>query len=317
MTSDTHKIIIDTDPGVDDALAIQLAYADPSVEIVGLTSVFGNVYTHQATRNARHLAELAGHRTPVAEGVHSPYVQPLRDPSHYVHGAEGYGDLDAPSPNLPQDNRSAAQFICEMADKYGKALKLCPIGPLANIAHALDLDPDLPNKIGSVVIMGGAVNVPGNVTGFAEANIHNDPHAAERVFSSGLDIQLVGLDITSKIHCGPKDFDEIGTASPDIGGFLRDISGFYLRFYREVTGRDHCCLHDPAALMAITDPDLFGFEEAPVAVTVTGEEAGNTNIVDDTLRPTVKFAVASKEAEIRNRFIERLRKADEVRAARN
>ncbi|PCJ95931.1 MAG: nucleoside hydrolase [Hyphomicrobiales bacterium] len=316
MTIQTHKIIIDTDPGIDDALAIQLAYADPRIDIVGMTTIFGNVYTHQATRNARHLAELAGHSTRVAEGVHKPYVQAPREPSHYVHGKEGYGDLDAPTPNLPQDSRTAAEFICAMADEHGKSLTLCPIGPLANIAHALDLDPDLPNKIGSVVIMGGAVTVPGNVTSHAEANIYNDPHAAERVFSSGLDVRLVGLDITSNIHCVAADFDEIGAGSPEIGGFLHDISEFYLRFYREFAGSDHCCLHDPAALMAITDPDLFTYEESPVTVLLEGEEAGNTNAVDDASRPAIRFATACNEAEIRNRFIERLRTADAVKAAR-
>lgn len=311
MTTSRPKIIIDTDPGVDDALAIQMAFADPRLEIIGLTTVFGNVHTHQATRNARHLAEMAGLAIPVAHGADKPYRQPKRDPAHFIHGAEGFGDLPAPNPKLPADPRSAAQFICDMAAEHGKDLILCPIGPLTNLSHALDLDPDLQHKIGGVVLMGGAVTVPGNVNSFAEANIHNDPHAAENVFAAEWDVRIIGLDVTEQILCTSQHLDEIALAAPEIGGFLRDVSAFYVRFYQDDRAFDGCCLHDPAALIAISDPDWFSFEEAPVKVVVEGEDAGATRITDNPNRPKVRFAVACNHEKIRDHFVATLKSADQ------
>lgn len=317
MNSTPHKVIIDTDPGVDDALAIHLAFADPRIELIGLTTVFGNVHTYQATRNARHLVEMSGLSIPVAHGAEKPYKQPSKDPAHFIHGEEGLGDLPAPAPTTPADPRSAAQFICDMANEHGKELILCPIGPLTNLAHALDLDPDLPNKVGSMVIMGGAVTVPGNVNKYAEANIHNDPHAAEKVFAAGWNLRVVGLDVTEKILCSTADLESIAAGAPHIGGFLRDVSAFYVRFYQEARSYDGCCLHDPAALIAITDPHLFTFESNPVRVIEDGEAAGQTEAVPSAERPLVEYAVHAKFDDVREHFIETLKQSDAVRASRN
>lgn len=317
MSSIPHKIIIDTDPGVDDALAIHMAFADPRIELIGLTTVFGNVHTYQATRNARHLVEMAGLSVPVAHGAEKPYKQPAKDPAHFIHGDEGLGDLPAPTPKTPADPRRAARFICDMADEHGKDLILCPIGPLTNLAHALDMDPDLPNKIGSVVIMGGAVTVPGNVNQYAEANIHNDPHAAEKVFAADWNLRVVGLDVTEKILCSSADLESIATGAPKIGGFLRDVSAFYVRFYQEARSFDGCCLHDPAALIAITDPHLFTFESNPVRVIEDGEAAGQTEAVAGAARPAIEYAVDAKFDEVREHFMTMLKQSDEMRSARD
>ncbi|MEP0519870.1 MAG: nucleoside hydrolase [Hyphomicrobiales bacterium] len=315
MSSTPHKIIIDTDPGVDDTLAIHLAFADPRIELIGLTTVFGNVHTYQATRNARHLVEMSGLSIPVAHGAEKPYQQPSKDPAHFIHGTEGFGDLAAPVPHTPADPRSAAQFICDMADEHGEELILCPIGPLTNLAYALDLDPELPNKIGRVVIMGGAVTVPGNVNQYAEANIHNDPHAAEKVFAADWNLRVVGLDVTEKILCRTEDLEDIAVGAPKIGGFLRDVSAFYVRFYQGARGFDGCCLHDPAALIAITDPDLFTFEANPVRVIEGGDASGQTEAVPGTSRPIVEYAVDAKFEAVRGHFIHTLKQADKVREA--
>jgi inosine-uridine nucleoside N-ribohydrolase len=316
MTGSGQKIIIDTDPGVDDALAIHMAFADPRLDVIGLTTVFGNVHTHQATRNACHLVEMAGLSVPVAHGAEKPYRQARRDPAHFIHGAEGLGDLPAPAPKTAADPRSAAQFICDMAEEHGQDLILCPIGPLTNLALALELDADLPNKIGGVVLMGGAVNVPGNVNAFAEANIHNDPHAADMVFAAGWNVTIIGLDVTQKILCTSQHLEDIAKGAPGIGGFLRDVSEFYVRFYRDTCAYDGCCLHDPAALIAITDPDWFTYESAPVRVTVEGEQAGDTRIVDDQDRPKVRFAVACDAHRIRDHFVTTLKNTDVQRSVR-
>nr|WP_306265215.1 nucleoside hydrolase [Pararhizobium sp. IMCC3301] len=315
-TASRQKIIIDTDPGVDDALAIHLAFADPRLEVVGLTTVFGNVHTYQATRNARHLVEMAGLAIPVAHGAEKPYQQPSRDPAHFIHGHEGFGDQPAPAPVLSVDPRSAAQFICDMADLHGKELILCPVGPLTNLAHALDLDPALPGKIGGVVLMGGAVTVPGNVNSYAEANIHNDPHAAEMVFAAAWDVRVIGLDVTEQILCSLQHLEEIAAASPQIGGFLRDVSAFYIRFYQQARAFDGCCLHDPAAVIAITDPDWFSYHKAPVKISLEGDTLGSTRIVAEANRPGVRFAVGCEADKIRAHFVATLMQADQLRAQR-
>lgn len=311
MAMSRQKILIDTDPGVDDALAIHMAFADLRLDVVGLTTVFGNVHTYQATRNARHLVEMAGLVVPVAHGAEKPYQQAQRDPAHFIHGAEGFGDLPAPDPQRPADPRSAARFICDMADEHGEDLILCPIGPLTNLAHALDLDANLQNKIGGVVLMGGAVTVPGNVNAFAEANIHNDPHAAEMVFAAGWDVRIIGLDVTEQILCTSQHLEDIALSAPGIGGFLRDVSAFYVRFYQDSRSFDGCCLHDPAAVIAITDPDWFSYETAPVKVVLDGEGLGDTQIVDDSSRPNVRFATACMHEEIRDHFIATLKSTDQ------
>lgn len=315
-TAPCQKIIIDTDPGVDDALAIHLAFADPRLEVLGLTTIFGNVHTDQATRNALHLVEMAGLAIPVAHGAEKPYHQLPRNPAHFIHGDEGFGDLPAPAPALAADPRGAAQFICDMADLHGKELILCPVGPLTNLAHALDLDPDLPKKIGGVVLMGGAVTVPGNVNTHAEANIHNDPHAAEMVFAAGWDVRIIGLDVTEQILCSALHLEKIAASAPRIGGFLRDVSAFYVRFYQQARALDGCCLHDPAALIAITDPDWFSYQTAPVKIALEGNALGSTRIVDDAERSSVRFAVRCEADKIRAHFVATLMQADQRRAQR-
>ena len=210
------KIIIDTDPGIDDAMAIHLAFADPRLELMGLSSIFGNVFTHQATRNALSLVEQAGSTIPVAAGATHPRQQPANDPSHYVHGKKGFGALAAPSPALCQINE-AAIFYLKCAASIQRIL--CPVGPLTNIAALLDYDPEITDYVNKLVIMGGAVWCPGNVTAFAEANIWNDPHAADHVFAADWEIDLIGLDVTQKVACVQDDFESLRIRSPDIGGF--------------------------------------------------------------------------------------------------
>ena len=204
-----HKLIIDTDPGIDDAMAIHYACADSRIELVGLTTIFGNVFIHQATRNALFLLEQAGYDADVAEGAEHPIIMTPNPPSHYVHGDEGLGDLSAPDVSEQADSRPAWAYISEMCRQFPGEIVLCPVGPLTNIARLLEHDPDIVCYVRKLVIMGGAVWVPGNVTDYAEANIWNDPHAADMVFAADWDIDLIGLDVTQKIACDAKDFDQI------------------------------------------------------------------------------------------------------------
>jgi len=310
------KIIIDTDPGIDDAMAIHLAFADPRLRLLGLTSIFGNVFTHQATRNALYLAEQAGSTIPVAQGALRPRVQDANKPSHYVHGDEGFGTLPAPSPGRQPDPREAAVFLSETCRQYPGEVILCPVGPLTNIAALLDYDPEITKFVKKLVIMGGAVWCPGNVTGFAEANIWNDPHAADTVFAADWEIDLIGLDVTQTITCVQDDFDSLRGSAPDIGGFLADITKFYIDFYHSVGGIYHCMMHDPSAVIAITDRDAFSFRASPIKVVCEGEEIGRTIADTGAGRRAVNVAISADIARVRKIFLDICAQADTIRDSR-
>jgi len=316
-----RKILIDTDPGVDDAMAIQMAFAHPGLEVVGLTTVFGNVLTPTATRNALRLVELARLSTPVAEGASKPLLQPLRPPASHVHGEEGFGAVPGAAPTGRPDPRDAARFIRDMVAASPGEVTLCPVGPLTNIAAALRLDRSIAQKVAGVVIMGGAVKdrAPrrrGNVTLWAEANIWNDPHAAAEVLAADWDVTLVGLDVTEQVRCGPEDFDGLAQASPDIGGFLRDASQFYCRWHRERDGFDGCFLHDPAAVVAILRPELFVAETISLRVVVDGDRVGCTEADPGGASPTVRVCVDVDAAAVKDFFLSTLRSADAMRDLR-
>lgn len=310
-----QKIIIDTDPGIDDAMAIHMGFADPRIEIVGLTTIFGNVTGAQAGRNALHLAEMAHHPTIVAGGAAIPLARDPQPPADFVHGPEGFGDLPAPVPDRSPDPRDAARFLVESCAAAPGEITICAVGPLTNLAAALALDEDITRTAARVVVMGGSVARHGNVSDCAEANIWNDPHAADAVFAADWDVTMVGLDVTEQTQCTPADFTAIAEESPVIGGFLNDATRFYFDFHDAKTGRRICFMHDPSALMAITDPELFGFEAMPISVVCDGEEIGRTvtGIMD---RRPVQVAMSVDSDAARRHFIETAGRADAAAAGR-
>jgi len=226
-------LIIDTDPGIDDAMAILYAAAHAELDLIGLTTVFGNVPVATATRNALLLAEMAGLAIPVAEGAAVPLVQPLPPHPDFIHGAEGFGDLPPVRPAGRADPRPAARFLCETVAAHPGAVTICAIGPLTNLAAALALDPGFAGNVARVVVMGGAVGCPGNVTAEAEANIRSDPHAAAAVLEAGWPLTLVGLDVTRQVTCIPEDFAGLARTAPVTGGFLDRAVQLYLAFHRD------------------------------------------------------------------------------------
>ena len=304
MTMTRQKIIIDTDPGIDDAMAIHYAFAHPSVDVMALTTVFGNVWVEQATRNALFLAEQARYDTIVAEGESQPIIMKPNAPSHHVHGDEGLGSYLAPSSTSKADTRPAYQVISELCRQYPGEIVLCPVGPLTNIARLLDYDPEVTSFVKKVVIMGGTVYHQGNVTPYAEANIWNDPHAADRVFAAHWSVEMIGLDITSTISCDEKDFAKLAETSPIIGSFLHEISTFYINFYESVVGEYICLMHDPTAIIAITDSDLITFEDLRLEVVTNGEKIGCTRISDDTSRYPVRVAVGANVEVIKKTYLD-------------
>lgn len=285
----SEKVIIDTDPGVDDAMAILYAILSPEIELLGLTSIFGNVTIDTATRNALALGDLARTNIPVAKGADKPMVQPLREPAWEVHGREGFGDTPAMEPSRSAVSESAAEFICETVNAHPGEVVLCPIGPLTNLALALQLDPGIAGKVKSVTVMGGSLEEGGNVTPHAEANIWQDPHAADVVLGAQWPVKLVGLDVTHRIICTPEDMANLVEPAPILGGFLNQASQFYFQFHRKVDGIRGCHMHDPSAVISIIRPELFVVDPQPVAVIVEGEEVGKTQISADSGRPKVSI----------------------------
>jgi len=270
------KIIIDTDPGVDDAMAILFAFLSPEVEVVGLTTIFGNVYTPQATQNALRLAEFAGRPdVPVATGAELPLVAPLDYVADFVHGHDGLGNTNPPPPRGQAVSISAAQFIVETVMANPGQITLVPVGPLTNLALALALEPRLAENVAEVVIMGGAATVNGNVTPAAEANIIHDPHAADVVFSANWPVTMVGLDVTMQTKMTGDYLASLQTSKT--GRFIFKIAQFYLDFHRRrYPGCDFIHTHDPSALAYVIDPTLFTTVRGPVRVVTEGIAAGQT-----------------------------------------
>jgi len=187
---------------------------------------------------------------------------------------------------------------------------------LTNIALALRLDPGITAKVRDVVIMGGAVETPGNVTQWAEANIWNDPHAAAEVFAADWPMMMIGLDVTQASRCSPDDFAALAAQAPDIGGFLNDAVQFYFAFHRQKGITDGCFMHDPSAILAITDPDIFEYRETPVHVVTEGEEIARTIAAPDAGAHPVRIAIKVQPGAVRQHFLTITGQADACRDAR-
>ena len=275
----THKIIIDTDPGIDDAMAIFYAFQEPEIEVLGLTTVFGNVPVEMAAQNALTLVKLAGKDIPVCKGVARPWVGKESNYAHFVHGDDGFGNINfPPATDAKLDPRSAAQFIVDMARQYPGEITLVAIGPLGNLALALRLEPELPKLVKGVSIMGGAAFVPGNVTPVAEANIWNDAYAAEIVFAADWELTMFGLDVTLGVAFAPDFLSTIKTSNPKLGGFVHDASQFYVDFYSQNRTEKVCFFHDAMPIAHLVDPSLFELKRGHARVSTDPLNIGQTSV---------------------------------------
>lgn len=269
-------VLIDTDPGIDDALALLLAWGSPEITVEAVTTVAGNVSLRAATRNLDRLLALRRPSPPprVGVGAAGPLVRPLVTAEHY-HGEDGLGDLadwpteaDEPSVPVGAARTRAPELIVEMAARWGRALTLVALGPLTNLALALERDASCLASVGRVVVMGGAVDVPGNVTPAAEFNMHVDPDAAARVFAAGLALDLVPLDVTRRTVLTRADLDAALARAP---GRLADcIAGFTARAFH-ASGDRGIALHDPLAVGVAVDPGLVEWERVRVTVGPDGQ----------------------------------------------
>ena len=284
------KLIIDTDPGVDDALAIALAVAHPQIDLVGLTAIFGNTFVNQSSRNARFLLDLLEYDCPVAEGAALPYGATEYLPSAYVHGAEGFGEYGQIPQSGENASEDAATFLCRMAREHKGELVVCAIGPLTNIANAIKQDPAFASNLKQLVIMGGAFEAPGNITPFAEANIYHDAIAADVVFATEMNTLMVGLNATMLTLLTPEDFIDMSLTSRKVGDFMRRIHDFYLGFYRSVGVTDGCPMHDSTAILACVAPERFEWLNVGLRVVQDGDDIGDT--VASKSRPKVAVALS-------------------------
>lgn len=297
------KLIIDTDPGIDDAMAIFYAISSPEIDLLGLTTVFGNVTTPKATRNALYLLEQVGIEIPVAEGLHRPRVLPPFPPTSAVHGVEGFGTLDVPAPQRHALAETAPEYLVRMARAHRGELLLCPIGPLTNIAAAMELDSSFCSNLKGMVVMGGSLRAGGNITPAAEANFYHDPHAADYVLRHGCNITLVGLDVTNRVICRRSFFERLASESPKLGGLLHDMAEFYIDFYETVGKFDGCGMHDPSALVACIAPELFTTEPHALRVTCSGDRSGEMIVeANSTVQPVNVCTDVQAEAVKQNFF---------------
>ncbi|MCA1768951.1 MAG: nucleoside hydrolase [Halomonas sp.] len=272
-----HPIIFDTDPGVDDAQAIAIALRHPELELLGLTTTYGNVDVEVATRNALLLAQLAGRDdVPVAQGAAAPLVKTRFPPPAHIHGSNGLGDIVLPEVKGTADSRSAAQFIVDTVNARPGEVTLVAVGPLGNLAAALQLDPTLTERVKQVVIMGGSIREGGNVTPVAEANMFNDPHAASRVLTAGWPLTLVGLDVTHRCVLTPAHMARVEASQGELARVLAGSYAFYRDFYQAFLGIDGCCPHDSCALAWLLKPELFTTARGHLTVITDGDAEGQT-----------------------------------------
>ena len=274
----THKIIIDTDPGVDDSMAILFALRSPELEVIGLTAVFGNTDVEVTAQNALRLVELEGHgHIPVAQGAGVPLSIPPRSRGKMVHGDDGMGMTHPPAPKGKLAGVHAAQFIVDRVLAHPGEITLVPVGPLTNIALAVRLEPRIVSLVKEVVIMGGAATVPGNASPVAEANIHNDPLAAAIVFSAGWPLTMVGLDVTMKTIMTKEYLADLSRAGNKATELIGRIAPFYQAFFDKTYGMGGGIhTHDPSAIACLIDRSLFRVERMPVFVETEGHCAGQT-----------------------------------------
>ena len=265
-----RKIIIDTDPGQDDAVAILLALASPEIEVLGITAVAGNVPLALTQKNARIVCELAG-RPDIAvhAGCDRPLLRPLVTAEH-VHGRTGLDGPALPDPTMPLAEAHAVDFIVETLRREAPgSVTLCVLGPLTNVALALRRAPDIAERLAGIVLMGGAYFEVGNITPTAEFNIYVDPEAAAVVLGSGAEITMLPLDVTHKALVTRARNDAFRALGNAAGRAVAEMTDFFERFDKEKYGSDGAPLHDPCVIAWLLRPDLFSGRRINVEVETT------------------------------------------------
>ena len=272
-----EKLIIDTDPGIDDTMAILMAFQSPQLEILGFTTIFGNVTTEDATRNALLLCEIAGHPgLPVAEGSHEPLKGGRPCVADFIHGSDGLGNLHLPPPKTKKIEKNSAEFLVDTVSEYPGEVSILALGPLTNLALAVKKDSSFAKKVKRVVVLGGSFFALGNVNPAAEANIYGDPEAADVVFTSGANITVVGINITTQVKFTDDDLLQLRQSKGKHTQLICDACKFYRDWHVESDGVHGIFLHDPVSFVALVRPDLFTYKKGVVRVETQGICTGHT-----------------------------------------
>lgn len=269
------KIVLDCDPGVDDMFAIfaALRYCD----LVGVTSVAGNVGIEHTTRNALGILQLAGADVPVHQGAAGPIHAAHAEDASHVHGEGGLGGVTLPTADREIASDDAVQALFDLTDDGD--VTVVAVGPLTNIALALQRDPAWAGRIPRLVIMGGSTDT-GNVTTYAEFNIWADPEAAKLVFDSGVDITMAGLNLTRQVAMGPPSIAEMRASGSATGMVAADALDFYADFSLRHYGIKSSAMHDPCAVLEVARPDLFERQEMHVDIETRGEFTRGMTVCD-------------------------------------
>jgi len=308
----TKRIILDTDPGIDDSLAILLALASPEIQLEGLSVVHGNSSTEQGTINALSVLELArASHIPVYRGCELPLVQPsLLAPETHGDQGIGYAKLSAPL-SQPNVEKGTDYLIQKIMSSPGE-ITLVAIGPLTNIAIAIRQEPRIAENVKEVFIMGGAIRHQGNTTPLAEFNTYVDPHAAHIVYHSGMPITLTPLDVTYQCIFTKDDLNRLLRIDSPITKFIADATRFYMEFHDEYQSIDGCVINDPMTLALTFMPEICDYEEHYVDVDLSGGVSMGSTFADfyrmSKKHANMKVALGVRPRDFMEVFLERMEK---------
>jgi purine nucleosidase len=307
------KMILDMDPGIDDAIALCIALFDPALEVVAVTAVGGNAPPAQTSRNVQAIiAELDPPRMPRIGAAIPPEVGLRVESRHQLYGPDGLGGVALPLAEL-HHTRPADKVICDEIRAAPEAVTLVALGPLTNVARAMQLYPELPSALGGLVMAGGTVSGPGNITAAAEFNMYCDPASAQTVFRSPMTKTLVPLDVTNRVVLTYDLFNQLPDESTRVGRFLRKILPPIFRGYRQEFGLEGIHVHDTVTLMAVLHPELFTMQGMAGDVETMGELTTGATVFDrrriPASRHNMEVVVDLNVDEVVRRLIARLHEA--------
>ncbi|NPD69386.1 nucleoside hydrolase [Lichenicola cladoniae] len=275
-----RKVIFDTDPGVDDAMALRFLTRRPELDLLGVTTVHGNADIDTVTRNALFLKDRFGFPAPVSQGSGVTLLNRQGSPAGHVHGSNGLGDIDIPDTiRSTVDLRRGHRFIIDLIRANPHEITIIAVGPLTNLARALDKDREIARLVQGVVVMGGAFGMhghTGNVSPVAEANISNDPEAADVVFTAPWPVTIIGLDVTQQVVMDAAYLERLRRDGGEDGQFLWDLSRGYQAFHQRTRRLDGIFTHDSLAVAYAVAPELFTIRRGPVRVVCGGLASGQT-----------------------------------------
>lgn len=281
-----EKVIIDVDTGIDDALAIAYAIHSPVLDVCGITTTFGNITVEEATRNTLQVLELLDAASiPVYQGASKPIARNLTGKARLFHGENGLGNVVLPEPSTAAQAQCATQYLISKIKENPHEITLVTVGSMTNLALAIMAAPEIVTQIKRVVVMGGAVTVPGNRTPVAEANICADPEAAAYVFQSGIPLTLVGLDVTMQTLLTREHLKEWRARDTKVSHAFADMCEVYMDAYASVGNMRGCGLHDPLAVGVVIDPSFVGAVPMHVVVDTSGGASDARTIGDRRDKP--------------------------------